>query len=149
VAAYWLEVAIPLTNITSDPLLDAIYWIEVSLQLEKSYPPVPGKPLSPPTSMLKNAGLGHAHLVQSKTVERRSGVGGFLLPLSGDIFTTIMDNPVDWPVDRAGKEWCADQFVVYWGQFLNREDARLDPQFKAIKSMYDTATATAGRVTTL
>ena len=41
-----------------------------------------------------------------------------------------------------GKEWCADRFVQHWGQFLQREDAKSDPQFKTILHMYEAATKT-------
>lgn len=100
VAAYLLEQAIPLTTTQSETLMDAIYWLEVSVALEKSFPSKPGGPLIPPTSLLKNAGLGHAHLVQSKTVHEGATVGEFELPMSYKLFSELLQEPIDWPVDR-------------------------------------------------
>ena len=41
------------------------------------------------------------------------------------------------------KEWSANRFTEYWGAFLKREDAALDPQYPTIKHLYDTVTAAA------
>ena len=100
-AAYLLEQSIPLAANDTAPLLDAIYWLEVSLRLELSFIRAPDAPPSPPTALLKNAGLAHAHLVQSKSVVEGGAFGEFELPLSVDVFPTLMlgDSLVNWPVD--------------------------------------------------
>lgn len=40
-----------------------------------------------------------------------------------------------------GKEWSADKFVIHWGEFLQREDAKQDSQFNTIRQMYAKATS--------
>lgn len=74
----------------------------MSIRLEKSFLPVEGGPPVPPTSLLKNVGLGHAHLVQSKTVVEGDAFGEYQLPRSNGIFPPSMQGspPIDWPIDR-------------------------------------------------
>ncbi len=43
------------------------------------------------------------------------------------------------------KEWSASRFTLYWGLFLDRKDANLDPQYNTIKSLYDTVANSAQR----
>lgn len=38
------------------------------------------------------------------------------------------------------REWSANQFLKYWGEFLQRPDAARDPQYAVIESMYKKAT---------
>lgn len=104
IAAYLLEQSIPLTATDSAPLQDAIYWLEVSLRMEMSFIPSNGGPPRAPTSLLKNAGLAHAHLVQSKTVVEGEALGEFSLPSSAaaaDVFSLVLlgGEPIYWPID--------------------------------------------------
>ena len=88
-------------------------------------------------------------------------MGEFEFPLSRDIFSTIIMDGIDWPFNKRylylcyfqlqlkikhlssenrGKEWSANQFIRYWGTFLQREDATSDPQYSMIRGMFETAT---------
>lgn len=95
-----LEQSIPLAANDSVPLMDSAYWLEVAVRLERSFSHGPGASPSPSTALLKNAGLAHAHLVQSKTVMEGEHVGEFALPTSFDIFpNSILPESVDWPIN--------------------------------------------------
>jgi hypothetical protein len=39
------------------------------------------------------------------------------------------------------------RFVHFWGEFLRHPDAASDPQYPAIRSMYETATGAAAKAT--
>lgn len=94
-AAYFLEESIKIMNVDPYPLINAIYWLETSMLLEKP---------NPPPMLLKNTGLAHVHLVQNKaltpllaTVAAASGGGdGTALPYPKiDLFNSI--NLLQWP----------------------------------------------------
>jgi hypothetical protein len=103
--------------------LDAVYWQESSHLLEERSP----------TSMLKNAGLGHLHIAQNKLIPS----DGPMPMVTSDLFNTL--DRMKWPTEKC-KEWSAERFRTLWGLFLDREDASADSQYPAILQMYETAT---------
>eukprot|EP00606_Chrysophyceae_sp_TOSAG23-5_P000375 GSChrysophyteH2.ASY1.ANO1.179.1 assembled CDS len=136
-ASFYLEIAIPVADKDPAPLANAVYWLETALILEKL-----DSSKKVPTSLYKNAGLGHLHLVQNALLDDKEP-----LPLDGDYFNTA--EGIGWPT-RARldaslakqstfdwKKWSADKFMSHWGEFLSRPDARKDKQYDTIKGMYD------------
>lgn len=134
-AAYLLESAIYIANSDPQPLVDAIYWLETSVLLEQTGANGLERNLSAvPASLLKNAGLGHVHLIQNKMLN-----ASMPLLFSFDFFQS--GRTIGWPSKkRDWKLWSADQFAIYWGAFIEMPDARSDPQYETIRSTYERAT---------
>jgi hypothetical protein len=123
-----LEKAIPAVKDDPQPLVDAVYWLENSVLLEQP---------NVPTALLKNVGLAHVHFVQS------GNIGGGAMPEpSADLFGTT--KAIGWPADKC-KEWAATRFMHYWGMFLQRGEAKEDPQYGTIKQMYEAVQVRRGR----
>jgi hypothetical protein len=123
-AAYRLELAIAHEKVDVQPLIDAMYWIETAVLLD-------GKE-NVMTSVLKNAGLAHIHLIQNPILSGRQSLE---LP-TNDVFDSV--KLLSWPVanDDSWKLWCSQKFLHYWGLFLERPDAQADGQFATIKTMH-------------
>ena len=72
------------------------------------------------------------------------------LPHKGDIFHTTA--AMNWPSEPSSVDtdswikWSAKKFLFEWGQYLRRDDAKLDPQYDTIKSTYDTMSKFAGSI---
>ncbi len=87
-SAYLLLTAQSVAAADANPLVHAIYWLESALAME-------GLNHSA-TSLLKNVGLGHVHLVQNKLL---SGIASGLLPAPDhDIFGSL--ETIAWPKDK-------------------------------------------------
>jgi hypothetical protein len=78
-----------IANQDPQPLIDAIYWIETVYRLEGEE--------STPTSLLKNGGLAHLHLVQNKVLAVDYHDSHRLAPTK-DIFHTL--KAIDWPQQK-------------------------------------------------
>jgi hypothetical protein len=63
--------------------------------------------------MLKNAGLGHLHIVQNKLIPS----DGPMPTVTIDLFNTL--DRMNWPTEKC-KEWSAERFRTLWGMFLDR-----------------------------
>lgn len=48
-------------------------------------------------------------------------------------------------VHRDWKRWSADRFTTLWKHFLERPEAKKDPQYKTIKTMYETVLKAASQ----
>jgi hypothetical protein len=123
-AAYRLELAIAHEKSQLQPLIDAMYWIETAVLLDGENNVM--------SSVLKNAGLAHIHLIQNPLLSSHSS-----LPLpSNDVFNSV--NILNWPVSAndSWKIWCSQKFLHYWGLFLERPDAQADIQYATIKNMH-------------
>lgn len=157
--AYLLQSAVE--QLTSDPLplIDAIYWLESAVILETR---TLKKGDKVPYPLLKNAGLAHVHLIQSKLLRKiLDDRGDRALPLPNDILSTA--TMIEWPgylkdgswagaplspqelenptyIASVYRDWSTSRFVKLWGRFIEDEDAKNDPQFPTIKTMYETAT---------
>ena len=129
--SYYLEIAIKVAQIDIMPLVDALYWLESSLLLERASPD-PKKPLS--YSLLKNTGLAHVHLIQAKLIDSAAALP---LPVR-DLFQTLKF--MNWPTSNF-KMWSSDRFKLLWGEFLNHPDATQDKQYNMIKDLYNQVTA--------
>ena len=81
-AAFHLQSAIPVAAVDPSALLEAVYWLETSVILEEG---------DPMTSLLKNAGLSHLHLLQNKAVKQ----AGNLPTPALDIFQSL--GVIKWP----------------------------------------------------
>jgi hypothetical protein len=135
-AAYFLEAAIRVETVDNMPLINAVYWLESALLLEN----MGGN--EPSSSLYKNAGLGHLHLVQNLKLDESQP-----LPLDGDWFNSAQ--AIGWPTgqkldavpDFDWKKWSADKFMEHWGKFLSQPDAKMDHQYDTIKGMYDQVSA--------
>lgn len=113
-ASVLLEKAITIANTDPNPLLDAVFWSEVGITLEKGF--IRDDVPTPPTSLLKNAGLGHAHIVQNKLIKEGEKYGEYPIPQSFDVFQTILGPEVDWPTDKK----CV--LMHTYSCFLNKKD---------------------------
>ncbi|RYH19587.1 DUF2723 domain-containing protein [archaeon] len=82
-ASYYLDVAIKTAGRDAKALVDAVYWLETSLYLE-------GGLANSPSGLLKNAGLGHVHLVQNKALKESEP-----LPLPLDVHNST--EHIQWP----------------------------------------------------
>lgn len=155
-AAFLLESALKVASKDYKPLVSAVYFLESAIAYENNTI-LSGNSTGngPSTSLLKNAGLGHVNLIQNKLI---SNGGGLSLPMKKDILLT--SKLINWPSQRyynsssssssysyfinfyfSWKLWCTERFVVTWGEFLKRPDAKRDPQYETIKKMYQTATS--------
>ena len=137
-------------------MVNALYYLETAYYLEG--------PVTTPTSLLKNLGLGHVHLIQNNLLNEE------IIPLPAvDLFDSL--NKINWPTTGRycqfmifysssiftilnsllhyfcvrWKEWSANRFTEYWGAFLKREDATLDPQYPTIKHLYETVASAAAQ----
>eukprot|EP01041_Mallomonas_annulata_P009255 gene9255-19212_t len=132
-AAFLLQLAISSASTDPQALVEAVYWLETAVFMEMyvhtSSPP--------PAGLLKNLGLGHAHLVQCKAIS-----GDEPLPLPKvDIFNTV--HSINWPYKKDSgrwKEWSSTRFVYAWGEYVNRPEAKHDKQYETVKSMLEVAT---------
>jgi hypothetical protein len=80
-----LERAITIEKEDYKPLIDSLYWIEVSAMFEHP---------NPPTHMLKNAGLAHMHYAQHRAEELTAGG---VPPPKKDLFGAL--ERMQWPSD--------------------------------------------------
>jgi hypothetical protein len=147
------------------PLLHAVYGLESAILYEIKAEQETAKVLSfprigvkedifrptPPTSLLKNTGLAHVHLMKNMILSKGpDGVGSsttqakFLPSIDRDVFGTLEE--IKWPssskymVDPDKDtyiQWSSARFLYCWGEFINRQDARQDPQYAVIKQTYD------------
>ena len=132
-AAYMLSSAIVSAKDDADPIISAVYWLESAIALEIGSGHKPSSPL------LKNAGLGHLHLIQNSKLSTE-----ILLPIPNDTFNTL--GTINWPTlndnpEQDWKKWCSDRFMTLWGEFLRRPDAKKDNQYSALKRMFDEVVA--------
>lgn len=133
-AAFMLQIAISSISEDPQPLVEAVYWLETALLLETTaHTPGPA-----PAALLKNLGLGHLHLIQTKNPALLSSLA---LPLpSVDHFKSVPR--IQWPGEK-WKDWCSERWIFAWGGFLNHTDAKSDPQFGTIRKMYDSVLGTS------
>ena len=138
-AAYLLEVAI--ADQEEDPmvLLDAMYWMEASVALER----LGGGKV--PWNVAKNAGLAHFNLAKNRGLDvalaRAAGLEGdkgALLPPPPDIFG--LASTIQWPGDdktrRHWREWSASRFISHWTLFVDDPEAqRSSPEYDTIRKM--------------
>jgi len=107
-------------------LIDAIYWLETAYQLEGT---------QCASNLLKNLGLAYIDLLQCKSLGQEKYLSG----PSEDIFDTF-DTLPSWPSNNNGedawKQWAMEQFTKYWGLYLQRPDAKGDPQYATIKNAH-------------
>jgi len=88
------------------------------------------------SGLRKNLGLGYLHMVRSE--ETGFPMLDELLFVDFDKFMplTLRDtwwdgNTIDW------KTWASNRWEVTWGEFLQMEDAKLDPSYESVKSIYE------------
>lgn len=156
-----LEITIKTEPVSIPSLVSSLYFLECAVYYEKYLPTkLIFKNLtnltnltnnnikigSPPTSLLKNIGLSYLHVIRNTAIV--SGDFDFFYNTGSDIFHLIDNDQIHWPILAKGtndelKVWCVTMFVEYWGEFLNRKDAKDDPQYDTIKSIYNTATGAA------
>ncbi len=100
-SAYLLEKAIPYASNDPLPLLDATFWFEVSMSLEKSFIEDPlSKNRDFPAGLLKNAGLAHVNLIQAKKITEGKLHGELQLPASYAVFQGYKEaESIAWPVN--------------------------------------------------
>jgi hypothetical protein len=82
-----LENALKSATVDYVPLVDAIYWLESYIVLEGN------RTDSLPTSFLKNLGLAHVNLVQSKLLPNSKSVK--IVPASSDMHGSL--SAINWP----------------------------------------------------
>lgn len=121
-AAFVLLTAIKSAASDVRPLVDAAYWLESAIWKE-------GGPQAAHTSLLKNAGLAHVHLIQSKLVGDEQP-----LPTPMDVHGTLQQ--LAWPEGKGWHGWCSERFMDHWKLFLLRPDAVHDQQYSTVKQMY-------------
>ena len=84
-----MQSAIDTASVNAQPLVDAVYFLESSYNFEGE---------AAPTSLLKNVGLAHVHLIQnsllSKKDDKHRSVNNLQLP-SVDYFHSLDD--IEWP----------------------------------------------------
>lgn len=68
------------------PLVEAMYWLETSIWME-------GGPTMAASSLVKNAGLGHVHMVQNKQLSNEKP-----LPKPSDVHHSLQQ--IGWPSTR-------------------------------------------------
>ena len=78
--AYALDSAIKVAHLNYKPLVNAIYFLESAIIIDEHAS----------TSLLKNVGLGHIHLIQNKII------GKSLPKPKNDIFHSI--EKIGWPI---------------------------------------------------
>ena len=72
-------------------------------------------------------------------------------PPRGDVFRTA--SSINWPSSPSNIDtdswikWSFKRFLFVWGQYLRRDDAKIDPQYGTIKSTYDAMSKLAGKYT--
>ncbi len=122
-AAFSLELSIPMAATDPTPLINSLYWLESSVIYESKI----GERIVP-SALLKNCGLVHLHLVKSAKAT-------FIEP-PPDVLQTL--DIINWPLNSSSwKTWSSERFLKYWGEFVKRDDAKLDSQFETIKAMYE------------
>lgn len=84
-AAYMLIAAIKVANVDAKPLIHAVYWLETAYLLD-------GKNCG--SALLKNAGLGHVHLIQNKVLKS-------FKPPKVDLFHSL--EGIQWPASSAAE----------------------------------------------
>lgn len=152
--AFLLDNAIKIANVDPLPLVEAIYFLESCIYLERGVANISAhSKISPYSSvndqnakisalLFKNAGLGHVHLVQNKLLNDHDS--DLYEPIN-DLFQTV--DAIKWPINGSIKKWSSDRFLVLWGSFLSHPDAKQDHQYETIKNIYEkavSATATSG-----
>ena len=80
-----LIAAIKVANVDAKPLVHAVYWLETAYMLD-------GK--SCWSALLKNAGLGHVHLIQNKVLKS-------FKPPKVDLFQSM--ERIQWPSSNAAE----------------------------------------------
>ena len=157
--AYLLQATVEQLATDPLPLIDAIYWLESAVALE-SHTLRKGDRV--PYPLLKNTGLAHVHLIQSKLLRKiLEERGDKALPLPNDVLNTA--SMIEWPgyltdgswagaplspqelenptyIATVYRDWSTSRFVKLWGRFIEDPDAKNDPQFLTIKTMYEAAT---------
>ena len=118
-AAVLLETALEEAKVDPYPLINAVYWLESACTFEQEGPLVLPRNLRPsdeppppqlgmlkncPGALMKNAGLGHVHLVQNPLLSNPEWHTKFpdllreALPMPiSDVFHTIETGSVKWP----------------------------------------------------
>lgn len=91
-----------------------------------------------PHALLKNAGLGHVHLIQNKALD-----DSLPLPSVEDMHGSLQR--IGWPVSSGWHQWSSDRFMLLWKEFLSRREATMDSQYKTIKAMYDKVLAATSK----
>ncbi len=145
--AFLLDNAIKIANIDPLPLVEAIYFLESCIYLERGVANTsdntvkisPYSTVNDPNAkinalLLKNAGLGHVHLVQNKIVNDQDAE---VYEPMNDLFHTL--DEINWPTNGNIKKWSSDRFLVLWGSFLSHPDAKQDHQYETIKNIYEKA----------
>jgi len=135
-AAYILERAIDAepSPMRQRHLFEAAIWLEYCLAYD----------LNPPTSVAKNLGLVHVHLVRSQNADALGFVPDILgeTQLLNETMHTIKElYPAAYGPDW--KSWSSTRFTVAWADFLSRDDAQLDPQYDTIVNIYTSVTKKA------
>jgi hypothetical protein len=131
-SSYLLSIAIPYANTNPLPLVESLYLLESAVYMEGE--------VEAPTSLLKNLGLGHVHLVQNKILTSENSIQ------PKEDYLHLLEK-ISWPSAEGGvrwKEWSAHRFQHAWGLFLQRKDANQDPQYATIKNLYEKVIQAAG-----
>lgn len=79
-SAYFLSSAIKVADVDSNPLVLSVYWLESAYLMEG---------INCPSSLLKNAGLSHIHMIQNKLLTNKK------LKTPKDIFNSL--EAMGWP----------------------------------------------------
>jgi hypothetical protein len=147
--AYSLELALQLQNISVRPIVYSLYLLESVVHLELYHNDNSSGNMimnditlstnmkeNPnyqyiPTSFFKNIGLAHMNLVRAKKSSELTSLRMF-----SDFFNSF--DTINWPSrqNKDWKGWSAKQFLQYWKIFLERDDARDDPQYGTILQIY-------------
>jgi hypothetical protein len=128
-SSYLLATAIPYANSDPRPLIESVYLVESAVYMEGES--------EAPTSLLKNLGLAHVHLIQNKVLTGDDSIQ------PKDDYLRLLEK-ISWPENGVKwKDWSANRFQHAWGLFLQRKDAAQDPQYTTIKNLYEKVTQAA------
>lgn len=87
-SSFYLQLSISEAKSKPESLVRSLYWLESALFFE-------GGINSSPSSLLKNTGLAHVNLIQSKLMPQK---GGLSARPSGDVLGTL--EHINWPTSE-------------------------------------------------
>ena len=122
------------SNTALPSLIESTMWLEYARLADTTE--------SPSASMLKNLGLAYLHIVRTSNSK-------FISDDVSNSFTALKVGNIDmsevlsgtW-IDRANnindvKSWASSRWNLAWKQFLSMADAKSDPSFEQVKSIYE------------